>query len=284
MRLLIIFAMLFALTACERAKQKEEAAEETAQKTEEATQPAQKIVTKAIDYEVDGVKFQGYLAYDENIQGKRPGILVIHEWWGLNPYAKKRAEQLAQEGYTAFALDMYGDGKLADHPEDAQKFMLEVVSNMPAAVKRFDAAMNILKSQPTVNTDNIAAIGYCFGGAVVLQMAKMGNTDLKGVASFHGALESMYTPKPGEVQAEILILHGKDDPFTPREKIDVFIKELDDSGAKYEFIEYEGAIHSFTVPEADAKGEKYGLPLKYNKEADEGSWAKMKEFFDRIFQ
>ena len=276
MRLLLIFAMLFALTACERAQQKEEVAEEA--------QPAQKIVTKAIDYQVDGVKFQGYLAYDESIQGRRPGILVIHEWWGLNPYAKKRAEQLAQEGYTAFALDMYGDGKLADHPEDAQKFMLEVMGNMPSAVKRFNAAMNILRTQPTVDSENIAAIGYCFGGAVVLQMAKMGNPNLKGVASFHGALESMYTPKPGEVKAEILILHGKDDPFTPREKIDVFIKELDDSGAKYEFIEYEGAVHSFTVPDADAKGEQYGLPLKYNKEADEGSWAKMKEFFDRIFQ
>jgi dienelactone hydrolase len=233
---------------------------------------------------LDGVKFQGYLAYDENIEGKRPGILVVHEWWGLNPYAKKRAEQLAQEGYTAFAIDMYGDGKLADHPENAQKFMMEVLTNMPGAVKRFDTAMGILKSQPTVDTNNIAAIGYCFGGAVVLQMAKMGNKDLKGVASFHGALESMYTPKEGEVQAELLILHGKDDPFTPREKIDVFIKELDDSGAKYEFIEYDGAVHSFTVEGADEKGKAFGLPLAYNKAADEGSWAKMKEFFDRIFK
>jgi len=277
MRLFLIFTLMFSLFACENARQNQEVSEETAK-------PAQKIVTKTIDYNVDGIKFQGYLAYDESIEGKRPGILVIHEWWGLNPYAKKRAEQLAQEGYTAFALDMYGDGKLADHPEDAQKFMLEVLTNIPGAVKRFDTAMGILKSQPTVDTNNIAAIGYCFGGAVVLQMAKMGNKDLKGVASFHGALESMYTPKPGEVQAEILILHGKDDPFTPREKVDVFIKELDDSGAKYEFIEYEGAVHSFSVPGADAYGEKYNLPLKYNKAADEGSWAKMKEFLNRIFQ
>ena len=284
MRLFLIFILMFALNACETAKQKEEVTEEAAPKTEETTQPAQKIVTKPIDYEVDGVKLQGYLAYDESIQGKRPGILVVHEWWGLNPYAKQRAEQLAEMGYTAFALDMYGDGKLADHPEDAQKFMLEVLENMPAAVKRFDAAMEILKSQPTVDTNNIAAIGYCFGGAVVMQMAKMGNKDLKGVASFHGVLDSMYTPKPGEVQAEILILHGKDDPFTPQEKIDVFIKELDDAGAKYEFIQYEGAVHSFTIPDADAKGEKFDLPLKYNKEADESSWAKTKEFFDRIFQ
>jgi len=179
MRLFLVFALIFAITACETTKQKDAAPEEA----------APKIVTKAIDYDLDGVKFQGYLAYDENIEGKRPGILVVHEWWGLNPYAKKRAEQLAQEGYTAFA-----------------------------AVKRFDTAMGILKSQPTVDTNNIAAIGYCFGGAVVLQMAKMGNKDLKGVASFHGALESMYTPKEGEVQAELLILHGKDDPFTPREK------------------------------------------------------------------
>ena len=277
MRLLLIFTLMFSLFACENARQDQEV-------PEEAAKPAQKIVTKTIDYNVDGIKFQGYLAYDESIEGKRPGILVIHEWWGLNPYAKKRAEQLAQEGYTAFALDMYGDGKLANHPEDAKKFMLEVLTNMPAAVKRFDTAMGILKSQPTVDTNNIAAIGYCFGGAVVLQMAKMGNEDLKGVVSFHGALESMYTPKPGEVQAEMLILHGKDDPFTPREKIDVFIKELDDSGAKYEFIEYEGAVHSFSVPGSDTKGEKYNLPLKYNKAADEGSWAKMKEFFDRILK
>ena len=270
---------MFAFSACETAKQKDEAA-----KQDEVATTEQKIVTKPIDYDLDGIKFQGYLAYDESVEGKRPGILVVHEWWGLNPYAKKRAEQLAREGYTAFALDMYGDGKLADHPEDAQKFMMEVMSNMPSAVKRFDAAMNILKSQPTVDPNNIAAIGYCFGGAVVMQMAKMGNKDLKGVASFHGALESMYTPKPGEVQAEILILHGKDDPFTPREKIDVFIKELDDAGAKYEFVEYDGAVHSFTVPDADKKGEAFNLPLKYNKEADESSWAKMKDFFNRIFQ
>jgi len=283
MRLFLIFALLFALFACESAKQKDEMTEESTPKTEEDAQSVDKIVTKQINYEVDGVKLQGYLAYDASIHGKRPGILVVHEWWGLNPYAKERAEQLAAMGYTALAVDMYGDGKLADHPEDAQKFMMEVLSNMPSAVKRFDAAMTILKTNQTVDPNNIAAIGYCFGGAVVMQMAKMGNKDLKGVVSFHGALESMYTPKPGEVEAEILILHGKDDPFTPREKIDVFIKELDDAGAKYEFIEYDGAVHSFTVPDADAKGEKFGLPLKYNKEADEGSWAKMKEFFSKIF-
>ena len=155
MRFFLIFSLIFTLFACESAKKKEEVAEK---------EP--KIVTNAIDYEVEGIKFQGYLAYDENIEGKRPGILVVHEWWGLNPYAKKRAEMLAQEGYTAFALDMYGDGKLADHPENAQKFMMEVMSNIPSAVKRFDAAMNILKSQPTVDPGNIAAIGYCFGGAV----------------------------------------------------------------------------------------------------------------------
>lgn len=283
MRLFLLFALIFSFTACENTKQAEDAAKEAVEKVEEAVS-TKNIVTKPIDYDVDGVKFQGYLAYDANIEGKRPGILVIHEWWGLNPYAKKRAEMLAAEGYTAFALDMYGDGKLATHPEDAQKFMMEVVSDMPVAVKRFDAAMQILKSQPTVEANNIAAIGYCFGGAVVLQMAKTGNTDLKGVASFHGALESMYTPKEGEVKAEILILHGKDDPFTPRDRIDVFIQELKDSGASFEFIEYEGAVHSFTVEGADEKGKAFGLPLAYNKAADEGSWAKMKEFFDRIFQ
>ena len=283
MRLLILITLIFSLSACENAKQAGDTAKEAVDKVEEAVS-AKNIVTKPIDYDVDGVKFQGYLAYDANIEGKRPGILVIHEWWGLNPYAKKRAEMLAAEGYTAFALDMYGDGKLATHPEDAQKFMMEVVSDMPVAVKRFDAAMQILKSQPTVEANNIAAIGYCFGGAVVLQMAKTGNTDLKGVASFHGALESMYTPKEGEVKAEILILHGKDDPFTPRDRIDVFIKELEDSGAKFEFVEYEGAVHSFTVEGADEKGQAFNLPLAYNKAADEGSWAKMKEFFDRIFQ
>ena len=283
MRLLLLITLIFSLSACENAKQAGDAAKEAVEKVEEAVS-TKNIVTKPIDYDVDGVKFQGYLAYDANIEGKRPGILVIHEWWGLNPYAKKRAEMLAEEGYTAFALDMYGDGKLADHPEDAQKFMMEVISDMPVAVKRFDAAMSILKSQPTVEANSIAAIGYCFGGAVVLQMAKTGNKDLKGVASFHGALESMYTPKEGEVQAEILILHGKDDPFTPRDRIEVFIKELEDSGAKFEFIEYEGAVHSFTVEGADEKGKAFGLPLAYNKAADEGSWAKMKEFFDRIFQ
>jgi dienelactone hydrolase len=210
-------------------------------------------------------------------------VLVVHEWWGHDAYARKRARMLAELGYTALAVDMYGDGKTADHPDDAGKFAGEVRKNMPVAEARFKAAMELLQSQPGVEGDAIAAIGYCFGGGVVLEMARRG-VDLKGVASFHGSLGTAEPAQPGKVKAKMLVFNGNDDPFTKPEQVAAFKQEMDAAGVDYQFIGYPGAKHSFTNPGADSFGQKFNLPLEYNAEADKQSWNELQNFFNRIFR
>lgn len=241
------------------------------------------IVEKEIEYSSNGTTLKGFLAYDGDLEGKRPGVIVVHEWWGLNSYARKRAVMLAKLGYTALAIDMYGNGKQANHPDDAGKFAMEVFSNMDAAKARFEAGLNLLKEQPQTDPDKIAAIGYCFGGGVVLHMARLGE-DLVGVVSFHGSLPTQVPAKPNTVKAQILVCNGADDPFTTPEQIEAFKKEMDDAGVKYTFINYPGAVHSFTNPATDSLGKKFNLPLAYNKQADEESWSEMQKFFKNIFK
>src|SRR5208283_2555459 len=168
------------------------------------------IQERVIEYSAPGIVMKGYLAYDESIKGKRPGVLVVHEWWGLNDYSRKRARMLAELGYTALAVDMYGDGKQALDPDEATKLSSGVMKDFNAAVARFTAAQEYLKQQPTVDPSNIAAIGYCFGGGIVLNMARHG-LDLKGVASFHGGLTAIKPARPGTVKAKMLILNGAAD-------------------------------------------------------------------------
>lgn len=247
------------------------------------TQAFSKIVGETVEYKSNGTTLKGYIAYDDSIKGKRPGVLIVHEWWGLNDYVRRRADMIAGLGYTALAVDMYGEGKNSDHPEDAEKFMTEVMNNMGIGEKRFDAALELLKQQPTVNPEEIAAIGYCFGGAVVLHMARIG-TDLDGVITFHGNLSSMYKAVPDTVHAKILVLTGGDDTFVPQEQVDAFKKEMDAAHADYEIIVYPGAKHSFTNPGADRLGKENNLPLAYNKDADKKSWAEMRKFLKALFQ
>jgi dienelactone hydrolase len=235
-----------------------------------------------VQYKVGDQTFKGYIAYDDAKKGKRPGVLVVHEWWGHNEYARKRARMLAELGYTALALDMYGDGKQAHHPDDAGKFAGEVRQNMNAAKARFEAAEGVLKKHATVNADKIAAIGYCFGGGVVLQMARMG-ADLDGVVSFHGSLGTEQKAGKGQMKAKVLVAHGADDPFVKPEEIAGFKKEMEDAGVDYKFVSYPGAKHSFTVPDADEFGTKFNMPLAYNTEADKQSWAEMQTFFKKVF-
>ena len=237
---------------------------------------------ETVEYTSNGTTLKGYLAYDDSIEGKRPGVLVVHEWWGLDDYAKKRADMLAGLGYTALALDMFGKGKTADHPSDAQKFTSETMSNMAVAEGRFDAALEFLKKQPTVDPDEIAAIGYCFGGGVLLHMARTG-VDLDGIASFHGSLASKQKASPGRIKAKILVLTGADDPYIKPEQVEEFRKEMDAAGADYEVIVYPGATHSFTNPAADEVGKKFNLPVAYNEKADKESWAEMEEFLKEVF-
>jgi len=241
------------------------------------------VVGKEVSYNEGDTVLKGYLAYDDSIKGKRPGILVVHEWWGHNEYARKRARMLAEEGYTALAVDMYGDGKLADHPDSAGKFAGMVTSNMPMMKARFLAAEKTLKSQPTVDNKKIAAIGYCFGGGVVLNMARTG-MDINAVVSFHGSLDAKIPVSKGKIKAEVLVLHGADDPFVKPEAIKAFKQEMNDANVSYRFISYPETKHSFTNPDADAFGQKFSLPLAYNANADKQSWQEMLNLFKKVFK
>lgn len=241
------------------------------------------IRSEVVNYEIDGKPFQGYLSYDDAISGKRSGVLVVHEWWGHNAYARKRADMLAKLGYTAFALDMYGAGKLAKHPDDAQKFMEATLVNMKVAETRFIAAMEVLQKQPTVEPNKIAAIGYCFGGGTVLHMARVG-TNLVGVVSFHGSLTTKTPAEPGMVKAKMLVLNGADDPFVTAEQITSFKQEMLSAGADLEFVNYPGVKHSFTNPDADDFGIRFNMPLVYNAKADDDSWQRMQLFFRKVFE
>lgn len=241
------------------------------------------MIGEEVTYESDGTTLKGYLAYDDQLQGRRPGVLVVHEWWGHNDYVRKRARMLATLGYTALALDMYGDGKQANHPDDAGKFASAVRNDMPVAEKRFRAALALLRIHPTVNAEKVAAIGYCFGGGMVLEMARRG-VDLSGVVSFHGSLATTNPARRGEVKAKVLVLNGADDPFTKPEQIKAFKQEMEQAGVDYTFIDYPGAKHAFTNPQADRFGEEFNMPLAYNAEADKQSWAEMQRFFNKLFK
>lgn len=240
------------------------------------------IRSEVVDYQIEGQPFQGYLSYDAAITDQRPGVLVVHEWWGHNAYARKRADMLAAMGYTAFALDMYGTGKLAKHPDDAQKFMQATLADIKVAETRFNAAKSILQQHPTVMNNKIAAIGYCFGGGTVLHMARVG-ADLAGVVSFHGSLASKTTAQAGQVKAKMLVLNGAADPFVTPEQINALKQEMQHAGADLVFVNYPGVKHSFTNPEADDFGKQFNMPLAYNAEADKDSWQRMQVFLKQVF-
>lgn len=231
----------------------------------------------------DGVQqLKGYIACDNALFGKRPGVLVVHEWWGHNDYARKRADMLAELGYVALAVDMYGDGKQADHPDEAGKFAAEVQNNMGVGSLRFAAGMKLLNDHPMTAAGNIAAIGYCFGGGIVLQMARNG-MDLKGVVSFHGSLATAAPAEKGRVKAAVMVCNGAGDSFVPMGQVQGFMKEMIEAGVLLRFNSYPGAIHSFTNPDADRLAAKFSLPLAYNAEADRRSWQDMQDFLKQVF-
>jgi dienelactone hydrolase len=240
------------------------------------------VVGEEIAYTSGDTQMKGYLAWDDAIAGKRPGILVVHEWWGHNAYTRKRADMLAELGYTALAVDMYGDGKTASHPDDAGKFAGAVRSNMAVAEARFRAAMELLASQETVDPDRISAIGYCFGGGIVLAMARRG-VDLDLVASFHGSVATDKPVEKGQVKARLAVFNGAADPMTTAAQIEAFKTEMDNAGVDYLLVNYPGALHAFTNPDADVYAGKYGLPLKYDPEADADSWNQLNEQLREIY-
>lgn len=233
------------------------------------------VVTKTVEYEYDGVKLKGFLAYDDAVKEKRPGVLVVHEWWGLDDYAKGRAKQLAGLGYVAFAPDMYGEGKTVNHPDDSRKMSSMVRENVKAWRGRAEAGLKQLKAQPNVDGDKLAAIGYCFGGSTCLQLA-YGGADLKAVATFHAGLPKPTDEEAKAIKPKLLITNGDADFFISAEAIKGFRDALDKAGVKYDFVGYKGVFHSFTVPGADAHNIK---GMKYDKAADEDSWKRMLALF-----
>jgi dienelactone hydrolase len=239
------------------------------------------VKTREIEYRQGDTPLHGFVAWNDAAQGKRPGVLVVHEWWGLNEHARNQAKRLAQSNYVAFALDLYGNGKVADpaHPKDAQSFMTEAGKDPAAVAARFNAALDLLKRDPHVDPEKIAAIGYCFGGGVVLNMARAG-ADLDAVVSFHGALNPTTTAPKGTIKPRILVLTGADDPMVTASVLDSFKKEMDAAGARYQVISYPGARHAFTNPDAGKAGMD---ALAYNADADRKSWAEMLKLFSSVF-
>lgn len=232
-----------------------------------------------VTYQDGKTTLKGFVVYDDAVQGKRPGIVIVHEWWGITKHVHNEARKFAEQGYTAFIADMYGDGKTADNPKDAGALSGSVMKEPTVMEARFNAAQTELTKHPSVDPTRVGAVGYCFGGAVVLNMARSG-ADLAAVAGFHASL-GLNTPAPaaGTVKAKILILNGADDPFVKREQYDVFKKDLDAAHADYRIIEYPGAVHAFTNPEATELGKKFNLPLRYDAQVDQQAKAEAMKFF-----
>jgi dienelactone hydrolase len=240
------------------------------------------IRTEEVTYEIDGKPFTGYFAYDDAISGERPGVLVVHEWWGHNAFARNQAEKLARAGYTAFALDMYGEGKVADHPEDAQAFSQEATRRFETVRTRFERAREVLAGHDTVDPGRIAAQGYCFGGAVVLNMARSG-ADLDGVVSYHGSLGSSVEAEPGDIQARIQVYTGGADNFVPPKQVAGFVEEMQTAEADFSVTSFPGVKHSFMNPGADDVAEEFGMPIAYDADAAERAWSGTLDFYDSIF-
>lgn len=238
------------------------------------------VKTKKVEYKHGDTTFVGHLAWDDAVKGKRPGVLVVHEWWGLNDHAKERAEGLAKLGYVALACDMYGDGKLAAHPDDARKMSGEVRKNVKDWQARAAAALKVLSEDEHCDADRLGAMGFCFGGSTSLQLGASG-AKLKAIVTFHAALPQFKPDEAKNITAKVLICHGKDDFFISPESIAAFKKALDEAKVSYTFEEYPGAVHSFTAKDADKVAIK---GMAYNKDADEKSWASMKKLFEEAFK
>ncbi len=239
------------------------------------------IRTQALDYNQEDAALEGYLAYDDRVKGSRPGVLVVHEWWGINEYIRRRTEQLASMGYVAFAADIYGKGNRAKTREEAMTLAGKFRSGTDRTLMRarVNAGLEELKKNPLVDRKRVAAIGYCFGGAVVLELARSG-ADLAGVVSFHGGLA---TPNPHDaknIKAKVLVLTGADDPAAKPEQVAAFEDEMRSAGVDWQLVSYGHAVHGFTNPD---NGTDNAKGAAYNERADKRSWRAMKDFFEEIF-
>ena len=240
------------------------------------------IQTQEVDYSSGGTQLKGYLAYDDSVKDKRPGVLVVHEWWGHNEHARERARMLAEFGYTALAVDMYGNGQTADHPEKAGELMNTAMKNWKRSKARFNAAKKVLQKHPTVDPKRIASIGFCFGGTVSLRMAREG-ADLDAVVAFHAGLPT--GPVPARtVKAAVLVINGSDDAWLDPKVVASFKKEMKAATKDFKYLTLAGARHAFTNKQASELSKKFKIDnLKYNKQADKRAWALMQVLFKRVF-
>lgn len=236
------------------------------------------VKTQELEYKQGALTLQGFAAWDDAVPGKRPAVVVVHEWWGHNQHARNQAIRLAKAGYVGFALDMFGKGKIATHPNDAQGFVKEATKDPQQEKARFDAAIVAVKKLPTVDDKKLAAIGYCFGGGVVLDMARLGEP-LAAIGTFHGSLSSKLVAKKG-IKPRILVMTGAADPMINAEAVEAFKKEMTAAGAKFSVVSYPDAKHGFTNPDAD----KFAIPgLGYNAKADEASFAELTKMLAEVF-
>lgn len=245
--------------------------------------PSRAIVTEEITYQIDEAELTGFFARPEEVEDDVPGVLVVHEWWGHNDYARRRVRELAELGYVAFALDMYGDGRTAEHPRDAAAFMTALMQNRETLEGRFRAGLAQLTAHPNVDGEKLAAIGYCMGGGIVLDMARQG-AELDVVASFHGSLGSEIEPVPGGFDGTVLVYTGSEDPMAPEEAVDDVRADMRIAGAEeVDIVVYDGVKHGFTNPAATGIGEEYDLPLEYDASADARSWASLRAALEDAF-
>ena len=248
----------------------------------DSTSASPVLKEQTLSVHADGDTLICYVAYNDSIKGKRPAVLVIPEWWGLTEYTRKRARMLAQLGYVGMVVDMYGNGRVADSPSAAMAYSGPFYKDPQKGKVRIDSAIARLKTLDVVDPNNIGAIGYCFGGGVLLNTVRLGD-DLKGVVSFHGGL--IGTPARKDLlRTKILVCHGNADQFVTAKDVAAFKKQMDSIGASYTFIGYDGATHAFTNPDATELGQKFKMPIAYNAKADTASWSAMKDFFATLFR
>lgn len=274
-QLMAIGCLAFSLIACSSTEEGEE-------NGKFVSKHKSAIVTKEVNYRSEHKNMTGFLAVPEG-EGPFPGVLVVHEWWGQTEYPRQRAKQLAEAGYVAFAVDMYGEGKTVDHPKDAQSFSSKVMADMDEAETNFRAAMDALKNEEMVDKDQIAAIGYCFGGGVVLEMARR-DIGLKMVASYHGNITPLVKNDVAPTKTRMLIFNGGADPFVKKEDLSEARAKLKAAKVRYKLVNFKGAKHGFTNPGATAKGEEFKLPLMYDERADTASWQQTLDAFKIVFK
>lgn len=269
----IVSAAIF-MTACNNGSSTKTATDST---THEVT-----IKEESVFIQADSVTLNSMIAYSDDTTAKKPIVLIVPEWWGLDTYVIRRAKQLAELGYFVVGIDMYGNGKVAANPEEAMAYATPFYKDPQLAKSRLDAALAKAKTYSQADTTRIAAIGYCFGGAMVLNSAKLG-LPVNGVVSFHGGLAGV-PPVKEMIKAQVLVCHGAIDQFVSAQEVATFKKQMDSVGIPYTFKEYANATHAFTNPQATEKGKKFNLPIAYNAAADTASWNDMKTFFDVIFK